>query len=47
MSLKNMGWISAGFLIVILFYSCTLNDQVQLFDGKTLEGWKVLGGKLN
>jgi len=45
MRLKNIGWISAGFLVVILFYSCTLNTQVQLFDGKTLEGWKVLGGK--
>jgi hypothetical protein len=45
MRLKNMGWNIAGLLVVILSYSSTLKAQIQLFDGKTLKGWKVLGGK--
>ena len=45
MRLKNMKWSRVGLLAVILFYCSTLNAQVQLFDGKTLKGWKILGGK--
>lgn len=28
-----------------IFGFCNLNAQIQLFDGKTLTGWKVFGGK--
>ena len=41
-------WNSAGIFIVMLFYCCGTSEQsgeIKLFDGNSLKGWKVIGGK--